>query len=71
MSKEIFNNDSIIFTTGAFLRPVMIKDSGGKEIWLWVVSEFIDSSFLNGYEFNPKENANTKSDLLINTTANL
>ena len=30
-----------IFTTGAFLRPVKVKDVDGNDICIWAVVEFI------------------------------
>ena len=50
------------------LKPIKVTDSEGKEIWLWYVSEFTDDSFdENGDVFNPKEWANSKLELLVNT----
>ena len=40
MKPLIFDNESIIYTTGAFLKPMKVTDSEGKEIWVWYVSEF-------------------------------
>lgn len=45
MKQIIFDNSPTIFTTGAFLKPVKVADSEGKEIWVWYVSGFIDDSF--------------------------
>ncbi|MDR2151601.1 MAG: hypothetical protein LBO72_02165 [Helicobacteraceae bacterium] len=53
-----------IFTTGAYLRPLKIKDDSGKERWLWTVSEFIDDTFMDGKVFNPNEIADTLENLL-------
>jgi hypothetical protein len=61
----ILDNIPIIHTTGAFLKPIKVTDSEGKEIWLWYVTEFTDDSFDDdGDVFNPKTTANSKSDLL-------
>ena len=57
-----------IFTTGAFLYPMKIKDSNGGDLWKWVVSEFDGDSFRDGEEFNPPESAETLEELLVNTT---
>ncbi len=52
-----------IFTTGAFLRPqkVMMDD---KEVWMWVVAEFIDDSYQDGDDCWPVELADSEKDLL-------
>lgn len=55
-----------IFTTGAFLSPMKIIDSQGKEFWVWTVSEFVDDSFSSDGEiYNPKEYASTIQELLV------
>jgi hypothetical protein len=59
-----FENEPKIFTTGAFLQPLRVKDSEGKDIWIWYVSEFIDDSFKDGEVYNPKETANTLVELI-------
>ena len=58
-----------IFTIGAFLQPIEIKDSDGNSRWTWMVSSFEDSSYLNGKEYNPKEIACSLDDLLVDTTS--
>ncbi len=65
MSKVIFEEKPTIFTIGAFLKPIKVTDSEGKEIWLWSVVEFSDSSFYNGDEYNPKEFGNSLEELLV------
>ena len=62
--KLIFDNEPIIQTNGAFLKPAKVIDSTGKEIWIWYVSEFTEDSFLDGEIYNPKEFANSKEELL-------
>lgn len=64
MKQVIKDDNPTIFTTGAFLNPMKVTDSEGREIWIWYVSEFIDDSFLNGEVLNPKETANTKEVLI-------
>ncbi|MDR0793722.1 MAG: hypothetical protein LBE82_10470 [Chitinophagaceae bacterium] len=63
-----FHNNPQIFTTGAFLQPMKVTDSEGKEIWVWAVEKFEDSSFYDGEEYNPKEVAESLDELLIDTT---
>jgi len=65
MNNLKFESEPIIHTTGAFLKPMKVIDSEGKEQWLWYVSEFVEDSYLDGEVFNPKEFGNSKDDLLI------
>lgn len=64
MKQLEFHNEPQIYTTGAFLKPMKVTDSSGKEIWVWYVSEFVESSFKNGEEYNPTENAETFEELI-------
>jgi hypothetical protein len=59
-----FNDAPVIFTTGAFLKPLKITDSAGKNMYVWAVSEFVDDSFLNGEVYNPPEFGNSKDELI-------
>ncbi|MBS1641703.1 MAG: hypothetical protein JST94_07190 [Bacteroidetes bacterium] len=68
MNNIKFDSNPIIHTSGAFLKPMKVIDSNGQEQWLWFVSEFTESSYLDGEEYNPKEFSNSKEDLLIDTT---
>ncbi|MCL1958783.1 MAG: hypothetical protein FWF68_04210 [Spirochaetes bacterium] len=61
------NYNKKIFTTGAFLQPIQVKDANGNDFWIWTVERFEDSSFYNGQEYNPVEIARSLDDLLINT----
>lgn len=65
----IFDNEPKIFTTGAFLQPVKVVDSDGKEIWVWYVTEFIDDSFKDGEIYNPVEISNKKEILIKNVNS--
>ncbi len=65
MNALIFDNEPIIYTIGAFLKPMKVTDSEGKEIWVWYVSEFNEGSFKDGKSYNPKEFANSKKELLV------
>ncbi len=71
MKNLLFDSDPIIYTTGAFLKPMKVKDSEGKVIWLWYVSEFNEDSFKDGEVYNPNEFGTTKEELLVNTTAEM
>jgi hypothetical protein len=66
MKAFFIDNSPIIQTNGAFLKPMKVTDSEGKEIWMWCVSEFTDDSYdHNGVVFNPKEFATTKENLML------
>ena len=54
-----------IFTTGAFLQPMKIKDVNGNDYWIWAVEKFEDTSYYDGYECNPLTAAKRAEDLLI------
>jgi len=64
MNKLRFDNEPVIHTTGAFLKPLKVVDSQGNENWIWFVSEFTDDSFFNGEIYNPSEFANSKEELI-------
>ncbi|NEW79333.1 MAG: hypothetical protein GZ086_07885 [Gelidibacter sp.] len=64
MSNLKFDNEPIIHSTGAFLKPMKVVDSEGREQWLWYVSEFTDDSFFEGEIYNPNEFANSKEELI-------
>ena len=53
-----------IFTTGAFLRPVKVKDDNGNDVWLWAVSQFEDDTYLDGETCDPVERADLIEELL-------
>lgn len=67
MKQIEFQSEPQIFTTGAFLKPLKVTDSEGKEIWVWYVSEFVESGFKNGEEYNPTEIAETFNELITET----
>jgi len=54
----------LIFTTGAFLRPIKVVQDG-QELWMWTVAEFIDDSFNDGEVFNPLEFSETEEGLWV------
>jgi hypothetical protein len=56
-------NTNCIYTTGAFLTPLMVKDDDGNPEWLWVVSSFNDDTFLDGKTCAPVERAETIENL--------
>ena len=64
--KQIFEIEKTIFyTTGAFIQPVKLTRENGREVWLWVVTEFDGDTFHNGIAYNPKEYGDTKEELTI------
>jgi len=71
MKKLLFDSDPIIYTTGAFLKPMKVTDSEGKEQWFWYVSEFNDETFKDGEVYNPNEFGKSKTELLVDTTAEM
>ena len=44
MSKNMINfanvYDKKIFTTGAFLQPMKVKDAHGHDFWIWAEEQF-------------------------------
>ncbi|MDR3286464.1 MAG: hypothetical protein LBT27_03370 [Prevotellaceae bacterium] len=64
-------SEPTIFTTGAFLRPMKVKDIEGKDFWIWTVARFEDDSFYDGEVYNPVEVANSLEKLLFDTTAEI
>ncbi|MFQ5825485.1 MAG: hypothetical protein ACE5JB_15710 [bacterium] len=60
--------DKLIFTTGAFLKPIKVVEVSGEEVWMWQVVEFVDDSFKDGNVFNPNEFADSIGNLFIDTT---
>ncbi|MEW5831094.1 MAG: hypothetical protein AB1846_19555 [Chloroflexota bacterium] len=42
----------------------LTKENGG-EVWVWIVREFDDDTFLDGDLHNPKEYGDTKEELLF------
>ncbi len=65
MRKVIFDTEPMIYTTGAFLQPMKVTDSEGKEIWVWYVSEFNEDTFRDGEHYDPKEFGNSKEELIL------
>jgi hypothetical protein len=61
-------NNTKIFTTGAFLKPLKVINDLRKEAWVWIVEGFEESSFLDGKEFNPPEYASRLDELLVDMT---
>ncbi|MBT4483412.1 MAG: hypothetical protein HOC71_07015 [Candidatus Latescibacteria bacterium] len=55
--------EELIFTTGAFLKPIKVAKASGEETWTWQVVEFVDDSYKNGHLFNPKEFADNINNL--------
>jgi hypothetical protein len=53
----------MIYTTGAFISPTM-RVIDGEEVWMWVVEEFTDDSYMDGKVCLPKEFAYSSDDLL-------
>jgi len=60
----MINKPSSIYTTGALVHPVEMKDYNGSHVWRWVVSSFEDDSYLDGKICDPVESAETCENLL-------
>ncbi|MDR0521103.1 MAG: hypothetical protein LBH00_04520 [Planctomycetaceae bacterium] len=72
MTYQVENTMPLIYTTGAFLRPMQVKDANGNERWIWYVTEFEDGdSFYDGNVYNPREVAGSLEELLVDTTAEI
>jgi len=59
--------DRILYTTGAYLYPQMFVISG-QEIWVWVVSQFVEDSYQGdnrGDVCNPPTGAETREKLMV------
>ena len=57
-----------IFTTGAFLKPMKVKDANGNDFWIWAVDEFVGSSYSDGNEYTPLTVAGSVEELLVDQT---
>ena len=58
-----------IFTTGAYVQPMKVKDINGNDFWIWAVEKFEDNSYYEGKEYNPLNIARSIEELLVNTTS--
>jgi len=63
-SKSYCFDDPVLYTTGAYIQPLKVIDNKGNEKWFWVVSEFVDDTFLDEGVIDPRENGLTKEELL-------
>ena len=62
-----FDYSNQIYTTGAYLSPLKVKDKEGNAFWVWHVTKFDNDSFKDGEIFNPKEQGVEKENLLTET----
>ena len=67
MATKDFNETPLIYTTGAYLRPLQLIDEQGNERWVWSVTEFDGDSFNDGTVFNPNEYAPSLQALMPKT----
>ena len=58
-----------IFTTGAFLQSMKVKDITGTDFWIWAVERFEDCCYCDGKEYHPSHVAGSSEKSLIDTTA--
>jgi hypothetical protein len=64
MKQSFEFEEPILYTTGAFIQPMKLTKETGREVWLWVASEFDSDTFYDGDVHNPKKYADTKEKLL-------
>lgn len=71
LSKEMLDLNSIselygpvLYTTGAYIRPLKIIGQDGGEVWVWEVSEFDGDTFYDGDVYHPMKFARSKDELL-------
>lgn len=53
-----------MYTTGAHLTPMKVTNSDGKELFVWAVTLFEDSGFLDGEDYDPIESAEDLETLI-------
>ena len=68
MIYSVETHNKKIFTTGAFLQPMKVKDVKGNDFWIWAVDRFEDASYYDGNEYNPLPVAGSLEELLIDRT---
>ena len=56
---------SNIYTTGAFLAPLKLRDNDGAMVCIWAVSQFDDDTYLDGKICRPVVSAETSEKLLL------
>lgn len=57
------NENNLLFTTGAFIKPFKVVINN-QEQWRWIVTSFEDSTFSDGNEIDVYSYANNPEDLL-------
>lgn len=57
-----------IYTTGAYLRPLQVKNTDGEEFWIWTVEQFEDDTYKSGNIYNPNIIANSLEQLIEEIT---
>ena len=61
---------SNIYTTGAFLAPLKVRDSDGAVVWIWAVSQFDNDTYLDGEICRPVVIAKASEKLLLPDSEN-
>ena len=56
---------SNIYTTGAFLAPLKIRNNDGAVVWIWAVSQFDNDTYLDGEICSPAVIAKASDKLLL------
>ena len=61
---------SNIYTTGAYLAPLKVRDSDGAVVWIWAVSQFEDDTYCDGKICSPTVIAKASNKLLLTDNEN-
>ncbi|MBZ0198503.1 MAG: hypothetical protein K8H86_01455, partial [Ignavibacteriaceae bacterium] len=59
---KLFEED-ILFTVGAFIKPMKVVINGNEQ-WRWIVTSLEDPTFLNGKDVEVYDYANKLEDLV-------
>ena len=63
MEHIVLNERAVLYTTGAYLRPHLVTTASGNPVWMWVVTDFEESTHVEGFEIDPHEEAPTLEEL--------
>jgi hypothetical protein len=63
MNEIKLNENDLLFTTGAFIKPIKVVINN-QEQWRWIVTSFEDQTFSDGNEIDVYTYANNPEDLL-------
>lgn len=63
MEHIVLDERAVLYTTGAYLRPHLVKTGFGNLVWAWVVVGFEEGTYVEGFEIDPHEEASTLEEL--------